>query len=410
MHQPAASPGAHQAGSSGYRRVTAALYGAGLASFAAMYCTQALLPVLVDVLPDRACHRGAHDLADHGNACAVDHSGERAVRALRAHHRDADVGECCPVSSGCCCRSVRRWACCWSAGPCRAWRWPGYPRWRWRIWPRKCTPLRSARRWDATSPGPRWVAGGADHPVPGRRGQRLADRAAGVLVDHAGRHGGIRRTGAAVSVLHARRRQASGSPRIALPFASAKSGAVEAFCLGLRADGRIRHRVQLPRLPVERRSRSRWRRPSSVCCSCCIWWGRSRRSSRDGSPTAGDARWCWAPPCRLTVVGLLVTSRKHSPVVVVGTGVFTGGFFAAHTVASGWVGAVARQDRAEASSLYLFSYYLGGSVAGGLGGVVYSVGGWPGTVAFVGALLLAALFLVALLVKEPAAGRICAVA
>ena len=102
----------------------------------------------------------------------------------------------------------------------------------------------------------------------------------------------------------------------------------------------------------------------------------------------------------VTVVGLVVTVPSALVLVVVGTGVFTGGFFAAHTVASGWVSAVARQDRAEASSLYLFSYYLGGSVAGGLGGVVYSVGGWPGTVAFVGALLLAALFLVALLARE----------
>ncbi len=60
---------------------------------------------------------------------------------------------------------------------------------------------------------------------------------------------------------------------------------------------------------------------------------------------------------------------------------------------------------AEASSLYLFSYYLGGSVAGGFGGLVYSIGGWPGTVAFVGTLLLAGLLLVALLVKETAPAR-----
>jgi YNFM family putative membrane transporter len=112
----------------------------------------------------------------------------------------------------------------------------------------------------------------------------------------------------------------------------------------------------------------------------------------------------------ITVIGLVVTIPQALVLVVVETGVFTGGFFAAHTVASGWVSAAVRKDRAQASSLYLFSYYLGGSVAGGLGGVVYSVGGWTGTVAFVGALLLAALFLAALLVKEPAAGRICAVA
>jgi YNFM family putative membrane transporter len=110
----------------------------------------------------------------------------------------------------------------------------------------------------------------------------------------------------------------------------------------------------------------------------------------------------------ITVAGLLITVPHALVAIVVGTGVFTGGFFAAHTVASGWVGAVAQQDRAEASSLYLFSYYLGGSVAGGFGGLVYGVGGWPATVAFVGALLLATVSLVALLVRESAHAPLCA--
>ncbi len=78
---------------------------------------------------------------------------------------------------------------------------------------------------------------------------------------------------------------------------------------------------------------------------------------------------------------------------------FTGGFFAAHAVASGWVGAVALQDRGEASALYRFGYYLGGSLAGAVGGFVYGVSEWPATVAFVGAMLLAALLLAALLVR-----------
>ncbi len=42
MSQTAVATG-HRAGSTGYRRATGALLGAGLASFAAMYCTQALL-------------------------------------------------------------------------------------------------------------------------------------------------------------------------------------------------------------------------------------------------------------------------------------------------------------------------------------------------------------------------------
>lgn len=104
----------------------------------------------------------------------------------------------------------------------------------------------------------------------------------------------------------------------------------------------------------------------------------------------------------ITVTGLLLTVPHALAVIVIGVGVFTGGFFAAHTVASGWVGAVAHRDRAEASALYLFSYYLGGSVAGALGGVVYGVGGWPGTVLFVGGLLVAGTLLVAMLVRQAA--------
>lgn len=69
-------------------------------------------------------------------------------------------------------------------------------------------------------------------------------------------------------------------------------------------------------------------------------------------------------------------------------------------MASGWVGAVAQRDRAEASALYLFSYYLGGSVAGAFGGVLYGVGGWSATVCFVVVLLMAGAALVALLVRD----------
>ncbi|MBW3085563.1 Inner membrane transport protein YnfM [Austwickia sp. TVS 96-490-7B] len=62
--------------------------------------------------------------------------------------------------------------------------------------------------------------------------------------------------------------------------------------------------------------------------------------------------------------------------VVVGTALFTTGFFTAHAVASGWVGALAVRDRAEASGTYLACYYLGSSVVGYLSGVVFHRGGW----------------------------------
>lgn len=100
------------------------------------------------------------------------------------------------------------------------------------------------------------------------------------------------------------------------------------------------------------------------------------------------------------VIGLLATGPHAVGMIVVGVGVFTAGFFAAHTVASGWVGAVAWQDRGPAAALYMLGFYLGGSVGGALGGFVYSVGGWAATVTFVGALLLSGLLLAGLLVRD----------
>ena len=50
--------------------------------------------------------------------------------------------------------------------------------------------------------------------------------------------------------------------------------------------------------------------------------------------------------------------------------------------------------------MYLFSYYLGGSVAGVFGGILYDVGGWSATVCFVVVLLMTGAALVALLVRD----------
>ena len=108
----------------------------------------------------------------------------------------------------------------------------------------------------------------------------------------------------------------------------------------------------------------------------------------------------------IAVIGLLATGPHAVAVIVVGLGVFTAGFFAAHTVASGWVGAVAHHDRGPAAALYMFGFYLGGSVGGAVGGVVYSVGGWPATVTFVAGLLLTALLLAGLLVRDNNSARV----
>jgi len=86
-------------------------------------------------------------------------------------------------------------------------------------------------------------------------------------------------------------------------------------------------------------------------------------------------------------VGLLLTALAQLALVISGIVIFTVGFFSAHAVASAWVGATAGAARAQASSLYLFAYYLGSSLAGTGGGYCYAWWGWPGVVLLVGLLI-----------------------
>ncbi|MCI2417722.1 MFS transporter [Saccharopolyspora sp. K220] len=81
----------------------------------------------------------------------------------------------------------------------------------------------------------------------------------------------------------------------------------------------------------------------------------------------------------VTALGLLLMLADDLLLIVVGLVVFTGGFFAAHSVASGWVGARAPASaRGQASALYQLAYYGGSSVGGVLGGTAYGAWGWPG--------------------------------
>ena len=93
----------------------------------------------------------------------------------------------------------------------------------------------------------------------------------------------------------------------------------------------------------------------------------------------------------VTLAGLLITLLQPLALVVVGLAVMTAGFFAAHSVASGWVATRAHVGvggTGQAASLYLFSYYLGSSVFGSLAGDAWSSGGWPSVVLLAGGLVL----------------------
>ena len=66
----------------------------------------------------------------------------------------------------------------------------------------------------------------------------------------------------------------------------------------------------------------------------------------------------------LMLTGALIGSSGNLIVTLVGLLIFTASFFALHSTASGWVGLIAEKDRAEASSLYVFCYYMGSSLLG----------------------------------------------
>ena len=93
----------------------------------------------------------------------------------------------------------------------------------------------------------------------------------------------------------------------------------------------------------------------------------------------------------VTMAGVALTLLTPLPLVVLGVAVMTAGFFVVHGVASGWVpvrAAAGGVAAAQAASLYLFAYYLGSSVFGGLVGRVWVTGAWPAVVAMVLALLV----------------------
>ena len=88
------------------------------------------------------------------------------------------------------------------------------------------------------------------------------------------------------------------------------------------------------------------------------------------------------------MVGLFITLIPLLWAILLGLTIFTFSFFAAHSIASSWVSVQAVQYRAVASSLYLFCYYIGSSLLGSSGGLVWEHFGWIGINLSVGVVLV----------------------
>ncbi|PTY03745.1 MFS transporter [Opitutaceae bacterium EW11] len=114
----------------------------------------------------------------------------------------------------------------------------------------------------------------------------------------------------------------------------------------------------------------------------------------------GRRRVLWAV-IAVMLLGVLITLAHPLWAVLAGMLVFTFGFFGAHSVASSWVGRRALRARGQASSLYLLFYYVGSSLAGTAGGVFWHGWGWTGVALFIASLLTAAVLVALWLFRVP---------
>lgn len=98
----------------------------------------------------------------------------------------------------------------------------------------------------------------------------------------------------------------------------------------------------------------------------------------------------------IMVTGVAITLSDNLIAVLVGLVIATAGFFGAHSIASGWTGQSAPAGKAQASSLYNLFYYCGSSLIGWFGGVAFDGYGWPAVATTILVLALVAAALAAL--------------
>jgi MFS transporter, YNFM family, putative membrane transport protein len=102
----------------------------------------------------------------------------------------------------------------------------------------------------------------------------------------------------------------------------------------------------------------------------------------------------------LMLLGVGFTALRPLPFVVLGIATVTFGFFGGHSVASSWVGLHAHNAKAQASALYLFFYYVGSSLAGGVGGLFWEHWRWTGVAGFVAGMVVLGLAIAPIASRE----------
>ncbi len=95
-------------------------------------------------------------------------------------------------------------------------------------------------------------------------------------------------------------------------------------------------------------------------------------------------RWSMQVAVAISVFGMALTLHPALPVILAGLALFVTGIFLAQSMAMGFVGQTIKVGKGTALGIYLFCYYVGGSVGGVLPGwLVWHKGGWAGCVVLV---------------------------
>lgn len=102
----------------------------------------------------------------------------------------------------------------------------------------------------------------------------------------------------------------------------------------------------------------------------------------------------------IMLLGAVITLSTSLILKILGIALLTFGFFGGHSILSGWVGLIATHDKAQASSLYLFFYYIGSSLGGTVSGVFWTSFGWGGVVGIISCFLILSLGILANISSE----------
>jgi MFS transporter, YNFM family, putative membrane transport protein len=100
------------------------------------------------------------------------------------------------------------------------------------------------------------------------------------------------------------------------------------------------------------------------------------------SPLSGKLDSIMSIPTRMSIgliimlIGILMTLSTSLLLILVGIIILCFGFFFVHAAATNWVSILAKDAKGSASSLYLFFYYVGGSLGSYLLGFVWQFFGW----------------------------------